>query len=192
MSAGDCWRGTIVTARIRYTSIALQVVVCSASVVAVLKAGGWFGGSSDVRIRYTSRLISDATYRPRLVLIIMSGCKLEECCGGSGVGNGCRSRWWLACGCSVRGVSTPRDSRCRSARRGTWTRPRTSARGAAAAPSSSVIYEHVNVWWRRRLRSLPTRSSAVAERPRDASCYWIFRQVIQGHYEWSMVLSMVM
>ena len=46
-----------------------------------------------MRIRYTSRLISDATYRPRLVLIIMSGCKLEECCGGSGVGNGCRSRW---------------------------------------------------------------------------------------------------
>jgi len=26
-----------------------------------------------------------------------------------------------------------------------------------------------------------TRSSAVAERPRDASCHWRFREVIQGH-----------
>jgi len=26
-----------------------------------------------------------------------------------------------------------------------------------------------------------TRTSAVAERPRDASCHWIFREITRGH-----------
>jgi len=30
---------------------------------------------------------------------------------------------------------------------------------------------------------IPTRSAAVAERPRDASCYWIFLSVTQGYWK---------
>ena len=31
---------------------------------------------------------------------------------------------------------------------------------------------------------ISTRSSAVAEKPLDASCHWIYRQVTQGHWKW--------
>jgi len=35
-----------------------------------------------------------------------------------------------------------------------------------------------------RTAHVNTRSSAVAERPRNASCHWIFCQVTQGHSKW--------
>jgi len=34
------------------------------------------------------------------------------------------------------------------------------------------------------LRHCCTRSSAVADRPRDGSCRWIFRYVTQSHSKW--------
>jgi len=37
---------------------------------------------------------------------------------------------------------------------------------------------------RGNVRHHVTRSSAVTERPRDASCHWVSLKIIQGHSKW--------
>jgi len=49
-----------------------------------------------------------------------------------------------------------------------------------ASLSPRVSQTTTDVFWRLTI----TRSSAVAKRPRDASCHWIFCWVTRGHSKW--------
>ena len=64
-----------------------------------------------------------------------------------------------------------------------WLRLDALAEVCALGVQSRLSFVHISSRERER-RYLRTRSSAVADRPRDASCYWIFCQVTQAHSKW--------